>query len=149
MAEPIPVVVASDAHMLFGLQTTLASAVLAEKSRPLSIHLLDGGMTDSQWQLLVETVARVGPHTRITRHKIDTSAFAKFRTDKEMPVMTYARALTPEFVPDPYAIYIDCDFLVTKPMSDLLPYLDSGKAFAAAPQHSIRLSDDLQDRPRP
>jgi len=142
MVEPISVVLASDRHLFFGLQTTMASAVLAEKSRPLSFHLLDGGVTDWQWQMLVETVAKVGPQTRMTRHKLDTSVLAKFRTGKEMPVITYARILTPAFVPDASAIYIDGDFLVTKSMSDLLPYLESGKAAAAAQSGDENLTFD-------
>jgi lipopolysaccharide biosynthesis glycosyltransferase len=142
MAEPISVVVASDANMLPGLQTTLASAAVTEKSRPLHFHLLDGGLPDWQWDSLVATVARVSPRSGMTRHRIETSTLAKFQVSGELPMMTYARVLTPLFVPDPFAIYVDCDFLVSRPMSDLLPYLDSGKAIVAARQGEEKLQHD-------
>jgi lipopolysaccharide biosynthesis glycosyltransferase len=133
MSEPIPVVVACDSNFLLGLQTTLASVILHEKSNTLSIHVLDGGLFDRQWESLVSTVARLNPHTRLTRHRLGQSILANFSVKKEWTVMAYARILAPMFVPDPFAVYIDSDFLVSKPISELLPYLNSGKAICASP----------------
>lgn len=131
MSELIPVVVASDANFLSDLQTTVASAIFHEKSHDLHIHLLDGGMHDWQWESLKATATALNPQTRLTRHRLDPAMLAKFDVRHEWTVMTYARVLVPLFVPEPYAIYVDSDFLVSKPLSDALPYLNSGKALGA------------------
>jgi lipopolysaccharide biosynthesis glycosyltransferase len=142
MSEPIPVVVASDSNFLFGLQTTVASAILHEKSHPLSIHLLDGGMFDWQWESLVATAAKLNPRTRLTRHRLDPSLLSDLVISREVTVMAYARVIAPRVVPDPFAVYIDSDFLVSKPLSELLPHLNSGKAVGASPEGQENLTCD-------
>ena len=141
MNEPIPLVVASDANFLFGLQTTVASAVLHEK-HPIEVHLLDDGMLDWQWDSLVATTKRLNPRTRLTRHRLTPSLIQNFHTNSEYTATAYARILAPHFVPGPFAIYIDSDFVISKPISQLLPYLDAGKAIAAAQQALLDLTWD-------
>jgi lipopolysaccharide biosynthesis glycosyltransferase len=142
MSEPIPLVVASDSNFLFGLQTTVASAILHETSHPLSVHLLDGGMFDWQWESLVATATKLNPRTRLTRHRLTSSLPGTFFISREITGTAYARFLAPKFVPDPFAIYIDSDFLISKPLSGLLPYLNSGKAVGAIQQGEGMLSLD-------
>jgi lipopolysaccharide biosynthesis glycosyltransferase len=140
MPEPIALVVASDANFLFGLQTTVASVILHERLHPIEIHLLDSGMRDWQWDSLVATATRLDPRTRLTRHRIALERFENFHISGEYTKTTYARILAPLFVPDPFAVYIDSDFVVTKPISDLLPHLNSGKAVGAAQQAQANLT---------
>jgi lipopolysaccharide biosynthesis glycosyltransferase len=64
MPEFIPVIVVSDSHFLVGLQTTVASAIVHETKYPLDIHLLDGGLSDGQWESLVTTALGLNPRTR-------------------------------------------------------------------------------------
>ena len=59
----------------------------------------------------------------------------------EFTIANYARILTPLFVPDPFAIYLDSDFLVTRPISGLLPFLASGKAVGAVQKGRSRLQE--------
>jgi lipopolysaccharide biosynthesis glycosyltransferase len=70
------------------------------------------------------------------------SALTHFSVRNELTVMTYARILSPRFVPDPFAIYIDSDFLVSKPLSELLPYFHSDKAICATREGESDLTHD-------
>jgi lipopolysaccharide biosynthesis glycosyltransferase len=142
MAAPIPIVVASDLNFLPGLRTTIASVIVHEESHPLSFHFLDGGIPDAEWDLLVAMATRLNSRTRLIRHRIELSRLAGFFTSRGLSAMTYARLLAPSLVQDPSAIYLDSDFLFSKPISGLLPFLDSGKAVGAVPEESKTLAGD-------
>jgi UDP-glucose:(glucosyl)LPS alpha-1,3-glucosyltransferase/UDP-D-galactose:(glucosyl)LPS alpha-1,3-D-galactosyltransferase/UDP-glucose:(galactosyl)LPS alpha-1,2-glucosyltransferase len=142
MAEPISVVVASDAHYLAGLQTTVASVILHERTHPLHIHLLDVGMADWQWESLVATATKIDARTKLSRHRIDESKL-DYRVSGEFTMAAYARILTPLFVPDPFAIHLDSDLLVTRPISQLLPYLETGKAVGAVQMGTVTLGAEI------
>jgi lipopolysaccharide biosynthesis glycosyltransferase len=142
MAEIIPLVVASDANYFYGLQTSVASAIAHETTYTLNVHLLDGGLHDWQWNALNATATRINPRTVMTRHLVSSELLDSFHVSKGMTSSAYARLITTMFVPDSYAIYVDSDFLVTHPVSELLPYLKSGKAVAASQQGDEMLPKD-------
>ncbi len=142
MSEPIPVAVASDANFFHGLQTTVASTLVHEKSNRLSFHILDTGLFDWQWQSLASTVNKLNPRTGLTRHRLSPSDLAKFFISREITATTYARFFLPKLIPDPYIVYIDSDFLVSKPVSGILSCLNSGKAVYGSPDQGLSWKHD-------
>jgi lipopolysaccharide biosynthesis glycosyltransferase len=143
VAEPIDVVLICDAGFFIGLQTTVASIALHEKLLPLRIHLLDGGVLDSQWNSLVATVLRLNPRAEMIRHRVDMSGLTGLDLKKEWPYLVYARLLLPNYIQSPCAVYVDADFLVTRPLSPLLDLLGSDRAvYAAHEVNNKRLKAD-------
>lgn len=136
------IVIASDSNFFPGLLSTVASLVWHEQQQPLRIHVLDGGLTPLQWQTLASTVAGLNSRSGLMRHAFDQSQISNFRQKNELGLMTYARLFIPQFVDAPYVVHIDADFLVTKPVSGLLPYMGSEKAVYGVAERGFDISTD-------
>lgn len=124
------IILASDRNFFHGLTVTVSSILFHEKQQALIIHILDGGLTDSQWRILAAMVERISTSTKLIRHNFDQAKVNSFCQHGELGHMTYARIFIPFIVDAPRAIYIDADFLVTKPISNLLPVFESDDALS-------------------
>ncbi|MEI6149289.1 MAG: glycosyltransferase [bacterium] len=142
MRETIHIVLASDSTFFYGLQTTLASLVFHERSHPLQIHVLDGGLQASQWRSLLALVAAINPAATVNRHVFNPSSLAGLTEIRELGHMTYARLFAASVVEADLAIYLDSDFLITRPLSGLLQHYDTDKAVSGVIDFSGHLSDD-------
>jgi len=111
--DVIHIAEASDANYFIGLLISVESiARNARKDVALVFHILDGGIEDSSYDLLVMTLAAAHPHTSVVRHRIDgKNAFSGLRNWKGSK-MAYARLMLPELLPnEDFILYADCDTL--------------------------------------
>jgi len=143
------IVLACDRHIFHGLLTTVASLIWHEKHCPLKLHILDGGLTQAQWEMLSATTTRLNPATILIRHRFDQTQVSHFSSQRELGLMTYARIFIPAIIKVPSAVYIDSDFLVTRPVSGLLPYFNSGHAVCGVAESGVNLSKDFPDMKEP
>lgn len=106
----IHVALASDDNYFEGLLTT-AWSIARNCSRPkdLVFHILDGGISDNRWKLLVDRLSTF--HCQIDRLTINQSEnFASFKAYRGPGKMTYARLLLPDLLPQVNTvIYSDVD----------------------------------------
>jgi len=143
MKSQTDIVLASDASFFPGLFSTITSIVLHDQESDLRIHLLDGGLADIQWELLSAHIATISSCTSLIRHRLNRARLEAFHYPSAFGLMNYARLLTPEFVPADFAIYVDADILVTKPLSSLQSLLGKiDKALYAVPENGVFLKDD-------
>jgi lipopolysaccharide biosynthesis glycosyltransferase len=126
------IVLGSDRNFFHGLLTTVVSIVVHDRLHPLRIHILDGGLTPAQWETLSATVARLKSQATLIRHGFDQTQLSSFCNHGELSLMTYARVFIPYIIDAPFVVYVDADFLVTKAISGLLPYVNSDHALCGA-----------------
>lgn len=121
----IHVALASDENYFEGLLTTVWS-IVRNCSRPadLRFHILDGGIYDSKWQVLVDRVATSGCHiSRLSANQ--ESVFSTFASYHGAGKMTYARLLLPDLLPNiNQIIYTDVDILWLTDIAELWDSLD-------------------------
>lgn len=139
----IDVALACDADIFLGLQTTIASIAVHERSAPLRVHLLDGGLTEEQWQAIQGQVARLNPGIQLQRHTMTLGQISDFHVDPEVGLMTYARLFLPNILKSQFILYIDSDVLVTKPLSEISRYFDETKALAAVADPCVDYREDI------
>jgi lipopolysaccharide biosynthesis glycosyltransferase len=138
------IVIGSDSNFFPGLLSTVASLVWHEKQQPLQIHVLDGGLKPEQWTILTTRVKALNAKAGLVRHEFDPSSLCGLTEHGELGLMTYARVFIPQLIQVPAVVYVDADFLVTRPVSGLLPFLDSNHALCGATDYG---GDLLKDCP--
>ena len=118
----VNVVLASNKEFFIGLLVTIASVLHSEKNGSINIHVIDGGITDEQWDSLSGHVSKYKSLSKLQRHKLDDEILDGITAHGEFTKLTYARVLIPHLLDSDYAVYIDSDFVVSKQISDLLFY---------------------------
>lgn len=130
--DTIELAVAADGNYFDGMLVTVASVAMnTPKDRTIRFHILDGGISDTDYSFLVQRISEIHK-AGFVRHVIDDSVFDGFPPWAGASKMTYARLLLPKLLPDiGHVIYIDCDILWTKDISELWDKRDANIAYQA------------------
>jgi lipopolysaccharide biosynthesis glycosyltransferase len=143
--EPVVLGLTSDESYFPGLYCAVASALSAvEPARKVDVKVLDGGLSQASRDTLASLVERIGKHARLDFAKADPSIFDKATLGPGQSHMAYCRILLPRLLDVPRLIYLDCDVLVFRDLSQLFDFeLSPGKLVAAVPDsETLSLADD-------
>jgi len=143
--EPVVLAFASNERYFPGLYCAVASA-LNHVSWKTSVNLwvLDGGISQASKDRLERLVDRFGNQVRLKFVPVDESVFRAATLGPGESHMTYCRILLPHLLNVPRAIYLDCDVLVFRDLSELFNLdLSPGKFLAAVPDsETLSLAED-------
>ena len=133
--EPIVLALASNERYFPGLYCAVASALThLDPAREIDLKVLDGGISDSSRNVLSQFVARFQRSVRFEFVPIDVSIFRGATVGPGRTHMAYCRILLPHLLAAPRVIYLDCDVLVFRDLSELFDReLPTGKVLAAVP----------------
>jgi lipopolysaccharide biosynthesis glycosyltransferase len=143
--EPVVVALASNERYLPGLYCTVASALShLDPAREVDFKVLDGGISATSKNVLSDLVGRFGARVRLVFVPIDESIFGGATLGPGRSHMTYCRILLPQLLDVPRLIYLDCDVLVFRDLSELFNLeLACGKVIAAVrDSETSSLADD-------
>ena len=126
---------ASDEGYFPGLYCAVASALSAvHPARKVDVKVLDGGLSQPSRDTLARLIERTGKRVRLDLVKADPSIFDKATLGPRRSHMAYCRILLPHLLGIPRLIYLDCDVLVFRDLSQLFDFqLSAGKVVAAVP----------------
>jgi lipopolysaccharide biosynthesis glycosyltransferase len=133
--EPVVLALASNESYFPGLYCAIASALgYLDPEREIDVKVLDGGLSRSSLDTLSTLAGRMRKGTRLEFVRADPSIFGKATLGPNQSHMAYCRLLLPHLLDVPRLIYLDCDVLVFRDLSQLYDLqLSDGKAIAAAP----------------
>src|SRR5437773_12332040 len=143
--EPVVVALTSDENYFPGLYGAVASALSAmDPAREVDVKVLDGGLSQASRETLARLIERIGKHAQLDFVKADPSIFDKATLGPGQSHMAYCRILLPHLLDVPRLIYLDCDVLVFRDLSELFDLqLSPGKIVAAVPDsETLALADD-------
>jgi len=133
--EPVVLALASNESYFPGLYCAIASALgYLDPKREVDVKVLDGGLSQSSLDTLSKLVGRMGKRARLDIVTADPSIFGKATLGTGQSHMAYCRILLSHLLDIPRLIYLDCDVLVFRDLSQLYDLqLSDGKAIAAVP----------------
>ena len=143
--EPVVLAFASNERYFPGLYCAVASALnRVDRTRQVNLKVLDGGISQTSRDTLSRLVERIGKLVRLEFVPVDQSVFGKATLGPGESHMTYCRILLPHLLDVPRLIYLDCDVLVFRDLSELFNLeLSPSKILAAVPDsETLTLSDD-------
>jgi len=143
--EPVVIALASNERYFPGLYCAVASALShLNSTREVDLRVLDGGISKHPKNTLCRLVERYGKAVRLQFVAVDESAFRDATLGPAESHMTYCRTLLPHLLDVPRLIYLDCDVLVFRDLSELFDLeLSPGKILAAVPDsETLTLGDD-------
>ena len=143
--EPVVLALASNERYFPGLYCAVASALNhLDATREVDLKVLDGGISRASRDTLSRLIDRVGEPVRLEFVTVDPSVFRKATLGPGKSHMTYCRILLPHLLDVPRVIYLDCDVLVFRDLSQLFDLeLAPGKVLAAArDSETLSLADD-------
>ena len=118
--EPVVIALASDERYFPGLYCAIASALShLNPARKLDVRVMDGGLSQSSRNTLLRLTDRIGKNVRLEFVTADASVFGAATIGPGQSHMPYCRILLPQLVNVPRLIYLDCDTLVFRDLSDL------------------------------
>jgi lipopolysaccharide biosynthesis glycosyltransferase len=118
--EPVVIALASDERYFPGLYCAIASALShLNPARKLNLKVLDGGLSQSSRDTLSRLTDRIGKNVRLEFVTADASVFGAATIGPGQSHMPYCRILLPQLVNVSRLIYLDCDTLVFRDLSDL------------------------------
>lgn len=142
---PVVVALASNERYFPGLYCTVVSLLLhLDSRRTASFYILDGGIAEESKARLGDVAERIRPGARIEWLQIDEALFKEAQVRPGKSRMQYTRIALPNLLRQPKCLYLDCDILVFRDVSELfdLP-LNPGCSFAAVPDcETVTLADD-------
>jgi lipopolysaccharide biosynthesis glycosyltransferase len=141
----VVIVLASNERYFPGLYCAVASALGHwDAVRKVDLKVLDGGMSRTSRDTLSRLIDRVGEFVRLEFVAVDPSVFRKATLGPGQSHMTYYRLLLPHLLDVPRVIYLDCDVLVFRDVSELFDLeLSRGKVIGAVPDsETLTLGDD-------
>lgn len=142
----IDVALCADRTIIPGLHVTIASMLLNEQSGPLRIHLVHDGFPAHAMQAVEETIRLTGGGKQVTLHQYplvpdSLAGLPAFQGSR----MAYARILLPALIPDAERIaYLDCDIIITCPVSGFAKWHLEDKPLGAVPWTTAGASPDRQ-----
>jgi lipopolysaccharide biosynthesis glycosyltransferase len=145
--EPVVLALASDERYFPGLYCAVASALShLDVTSKVDLKVLDGGISGTSRDTLSKLVNRFGESVRLEFVTVDPSVFGKATPGPGQSHMAYCRILLPHILDVPRLIYLDCDVLVFRDLSELFDLeLSHGKILAAVPDsETLTLSCDSQ-----
>src|SRR6266850_1149250 len=143
--EPVALALASNEHYFPGLYCAVTSALCRlDPAREADVRVIDGGISDKSRGILSDLVGRFGRKCRLTFVAVDQAIFRGATLGPGQSHMTYCRILLPHLLDVPRVIYLDCDVLVFRDLSQLFDFeLSPGKLVAAVPDsETLSLADD-------
>jgi lipopolysaccharide biosynthesis glycosyltransferase len=143
--EPLVIALASNERYFPGLYCAVASALNhLDSTREVHLKVLDGGISKHSKNTLSQLVERYGNVVRLQFVAVDDSLFRDATLGPAESHMTYCRTLLPRLLDVPRLIYLDCDLLVFRDLSELFDLeLSVGKILAAVPDsETLTLSND-------
>src|SRR5438034_2961457 len=143
--EPVVLALTSDENYFPGLYCAVASALSAmDPAREVDVKVLDGGLSQTSRDTLARLIERIGKHAQLDFVKADPSIFDKATLGPGQSHMAYCRILLPHLLDVPRLIYLDCDVLVFRDLSQLFDLeLAPGKVLAAPrDSETLSLADD-------
>ncbi len=143
--EPVVLALASNERYFPGLYCAVASALShLDTTRKLDLKVLDGGISRPSRDALLRLVDRVGGCMRLEFVTADLSVFGGATLGPGRSHMTYCRILLPHLLNVPRLVYLDCDVLVFRDLSELFNLeLSPGKVLAAVPDsETLSLAED-------
>ncbi len=143
--EPVVLALASNERYFPGLYCAVVSALSRlNPTRKVNLKVLDGGISESSRDSLSRLTDRFGELARLQFVPVDPSVFGKATLGPGQSHMTYCRILLPHLVDVPRLIYLDCDVLVFRDLSELFDLeLSTGKVLAAVPDsETLSLAED-------
>src|ERR1700758_2417500 len=143
--EPVAIALASDESYFPGLYCAIASALSAvDSAQKVDVKVVDGGLSQISRDTLASLIERIGKRARLDFVKADAAIFDGATLGPGQSHMTYCRLLLPQLVNVPRLIYLDCDVLVFRDLSELFDLvLLAGKVLAAVPDsETLSLADD-------
>ena len=143
--EPVVIALASNERYFPGLYSAVASALShLDSTREVDLKVLDGGVSKHSKNILCRLVERYGKGVRLQFVAVDESLFRDATLGPAESHMAYCRTLLPRLLDVPRLIYLDCDLLVFRDLSELFGVeLSPGKILAAVPDsETLTLSDD-------
>ena len=131
--QPVVLALASNERYFQGLYCAVASALSQMASRrTVDVRVLDGGISQTSKNLLSRLAGRFGQSVRLEFVPVDDSVFSGATLGPHKSHMAYCRILLPQLLDVPRLIYLDCDVLVFRDLSDLFDIeLACGKVIAA------------------
>lgn len=143
--EPVVLALASNERYFPGLYCTVASALghMAAGSA-VDLRVLDGGISQSSRNTLSRLAKRFGESVRLEFVPVDDSVFRGTTLGPGKSHMAYFRILLPRVLDVSRLIYLDCDVLVFRDLSELFHHhLSAGKILAAVrDSETLSLGDD-------
>ena len=143
--NPVVIALASNENYFRGLYCTVASALrhMAVESA-VDLRVLDGGISQSSRNMLSRLVGRFGKSVRLEFVPVDDSIFCSTTLGPGKSHMAYCRILLPRVLEASRLIYLDCDALVFRDLSELFDHpLPSGKILGAVrDSETLSLGDD-------
>ena len=133
--EPVVLAFASNDSYFQGLYCAVASALCyLDPDREVDVKVLDGGLSQSSLDTLSALVQRFRKRARLEFVTADASIFDNAALGPGQSHMAYCRLLLPQLLDVPRLIYLDCDLLVLRDLSQLYDLqLSGGKTIAAVP----------------
>jgi lipopolysaccharide biosynthesis glycosyltransferase len=139
--EPVVIALASDDRYFSGLYCAVASALIyLNPARKLDVKVLDGGLSQSSRDSLARLTNGIGRYVELEFVRTDASVFSAATLGPGQSYMTYSRILLPQLVNVPRLIYLDCDALVFRDLSDLFDLEFAPRKALAAVHDSETLS---------
>lgn len=143
--ESIVVALSSNERYFPGLFCAVASALRQlNAAKKVDLKVLDGGISEQSKNTLSRLVERHGARISLEFVTVDDSVFRNAPLGPAESHMTYCRTLLPHLLNVPRLIYLDCDVLVFRDLSELFDLeFSPGKILAAVPDsETLTLSDD-------
>jgi lipopolysaccharide biosynthesis glycosyltransferase len=143
--DPIVIALASNERYFPGLYCAVTSALSQlDAARKADLKVLDGGISSTSRDTLSRFIDRVGEQVRLEFVTVDDSMFRDAALGPAKSHMTYCRTLLPHLLDVPRLIYLDCDVLVFRDLSELFDLeFSAGKILAAVPDsETLTLGDD-------
>jgi lipopolysaccharide biosynthesis glycosyltransferase len=143
--QPVVLAMASNERYFPGLYCAVASALsYLDPAREVDLNVLDGGISEASRKVLSDLVERFGTHVGLEFVPIDESVFRGATVGPGRSHMAYCRILLPQLLDEPRLLYLDCDVLIFRDLSELFDLeLSSGKVIAAVPDsETLTLADD-------
>ena len=143
--EPVVLALASNERYFPGLYCAVASAFShLDARREVDLKVLDGGISQTSRDTLSMWIDPVGGRVRLEFVPVDPSIFGKATLGPSKSHMAYCRILLPHLLDVPRVIYLDCDVLVFRDLSELFDFeLSPGKVLAAVPDsETLSLRED-------
>src|SRR5437868_6760538 len=143
--NPVVIALVSNERYFPGLYCAVASALdRMAAERAVDVRVLDGGISQTSKDILSRLAGRFGNLVRLEFISMDASIFRCATLGPGKSHMAYCRILLPRVLDVPRLIYLDCDVLVFRDLSELFDHpLSSGKILAAVrDSETLSLSDD-------
>jgi lipopolysaccharide biosynthesis glycosyltransferase len=139
--NPVVIALASNENYFPGLYCAVASALsqMAAGSA-VDLRVLDGGLSQSSRNTLARLAEKFGESVRLEFVPVDDSVFRSTTLGPGKSHMAYFRILLPRVLEVSRLIYLDCDVLVFRDLSELFDHHLSGGKILAAVRDSETLS---------